>query len=262
MSALCVVNALDQLFFDVVAEAASERRAKSISVLQQLLSLYVAAAKQSNSSVVHWNLSRFALSYCGLVLTVPGLFEGGIEADGAHFVDLLVKGEFPVGQAFWLDLVSALDAEVLEEVVQLLLVAAGDECLSCGLLDARTIGVMNAVFAPLCHIPQIAAIILRSMASSAPSNPDEARRTFLGRFFAVAAVDAPTNFEPIRTLLSPGYEPPIPLQTLLYAYDTVRAALQLFLQTLHENIMLPLIRNNKFYGTPNLSDWKLCSLFF
>jgi hypothetical protein len=59
------------LFFDVISAASAERDEKGISALQQLLWLYQRAASKSNSSVLHWNLSRFAVSYCGRVLTVP-----------------------------------------------------------------------------------------------------------------------------------------------------------------------------------------------
>ena len=242
------------MFFDVISAASSERQAKGFSALQQLLSLYQRAASKSNSSVLHWNLSRFVLSYCGLVLTVPGLFEGGIDSDAQHFIDLLVRQEIPIPQSFWSDLAGALDAEVLEEVLNAVIGAAAVDCKTGGLLDARTVVVMNAVFAPICQVPLLAAIILRAMSTASTSNPAEAEQTFLGKFFAVAAVDAPGNFEPIRSLLPPGYEPPIALQTLLYAYDTVRAALQLYLQTLHENILLPLIRNNPHFGMKNFIE--------
>ncbi len=242
------VNALDQLFFDIVAGASEERQIKGFSVLQQLLSLYQQAASKSNSSALQWNLSRFALSYCGLVLTVPGLFEGGPDPDAQNLVNLLSGQEIAVPQSFWSDLVASLDAEVLEEVLYATIVAAAKECRSGGLLGGRTVVIMNSIFAPICQVPQLSAIILRSMNTNSASSPMEAEETFLGMFFAIAAVDAPANFEPIRTLLPPGYEPPIALQSLLYAYDTVRAAIQLFLQTLHENILLPLIRSNQHFG--------------
>ena len=244
-----IVNALDQLFFETVQSASGERESKSLNVLEQLLSLYRTAGQNFSSNVVTWNLHRFALSYFALAMTVPGLFEGGVEADAARFVDVCVRREIVLFQSFWSDLAEVVDGEVYGEVVRAVVMAALQDCRREGLLSPRVMATMSAIIAPLSNTPQSAAIILTGIKEETPQlTLDSIKETFLGTFFAISAVDSPTNFDAMKSVLPVGYEPPIALHVLLSAYDTVRGALQSLIENLHQNILLPLIRNNPHCG--------------
>lgn len=233
----------------MVQSAANERESKSLSVLEQLLSLYRSAGQNFASNLVTWNLHRFALSYAALCLTVPGLFEGGIEADPARFVEICVCRDVVLFPSFWSDLAGVVDGDVFGEIVRAVLIAALQDCRREGLLSPRVLATMSAIIAPLAGTPQSAAIIFTDIKQETPQLTIESvKETLLGTFFALAAVDSPANFEAIKSVLPVGYEPPISLHVLLSAYDTVRGALQVLIENLHQNILLPLIRNNPHCG--------------
>ena len=235
--------------------AHGERESKQISPLEQLLSLYRAAGAVP-ATCLNWNLSRFALSYCGLVLTVPGLFEGGVEASFEHFIQLILERKVQLFATFWSDwlTVVAEDSEMTENIVNSLAMTALAECKREGLLNPRSLAIVNSVLGPLCNVPTAAAVLIKSLNSNASlKTPSAANETFLGSFFCLSAIDAtPENFGPLRSLLPPGYTPPIPMQTLMAAYDTIRPAFHMLTQSLHESILLPLIRSNPHCGNLEL----------
>lgn len=251
------VNALDGVFYAIVNGAVEERRKRGVSVVQQLLSLYWAAGP-SPTTLLHRNLRRFALSYLTLSFTVEGLFEDETER-GVVFVELLAHQRQPLFPSFfadWCDCVVGQngDVESFEAALSVVFDAGLDRIVAEGLLSPLVPGVMTGLFAPALAVGPIAEFVTRRYARflrldgrSDAGSVDAVRGSFLGAFFSLA-VDAPANLAPLRALLPPDYQPPVPLPALLSAFRTIREATRFVTATLHESLLLPLLRQSDARG--------------
>ena len=197
------------------------------------------------------------MAYAALSLTVPELFEGQASENGFwELVEILLKRNPNVYSTFFEDLTENLaeDLEsfdgvfrgICEAIVERILGANGEE----DKLTEMTSEIPNliiSVLGPMCRVPKIAEFLVERSGffASEISNPQEAfSKSIVGAIWKGISVDAPDNFEAMKSLLPQGYGPPLPHQILLAAFQSLRGTLELVTASLQENVLLPLIKGN------------------
>ena len=259
-----IVNSLDQLFFDIVNDVKNNYGTQGKSPLKKLLSLYRSAGPKP-SDLITWNLRRFSLAYSALSLTVPQLFEGN-ESDDVNLVfdellEIVLTRNPNVFATFFEDWAQNLfetddNFETFDAVfggicgaivskIQNETKSGGDDKLR--LITTEIPNLIISVLGPMCRVPSIAEFLIKRSGyfKSEFCTPDEAlNSSLIGVLLKGIAVDAPDNFDAMRSLLPNGYGPPLPQQILFTAFQNLRDSTELILTRIQENILLPLIKGN------------------
>lgn len=254
------MNSLDQLFFEIV----NESKGSGSSVLKKLLSLYRSAGPQP-SDLITWNLRRFSLAYSALSLTVPELFEGeGHTANNTNntsdlsfdeLIEILLVRNPNVYATFFEDLSENLsgDPETFDSVFNGICCAIIGRALSSkgeDKLIKMTSEIPNlilSVLGPMCRVPKITEYLVERSGffTETISEPIEAStKSIFGAIWTGMSVDAPGNFEAMRSLLPKGYGPPLPQPILMTAFQSLRDTSEMVSGSLQENVLLPLIKGN------------------
>lgn len=249
-----LVNSLDQLFFEAVNENISS------SVLKKLLSLYRSAGP-SPSDLITWNLRRFSLAYSALSLTVPELFESGnnnnnetISSGFSELIEILLTRNPNVYATFFEDLAASLsdDLNTFDAVFGGIcgaICAKATEAKGEDKLPAMTTEIPNlilGVLGPMCRVPSISEFLTERsgfFSEEFPGGPAEvSKKSLCGAIWTGMAVDAPNNFEAMKSLLPKGYGPPLPQAILMTAFQSLRDSTEMVFSSLQDNFLLPLIK--------------------
>lgn len=225
-------------------------------MLKKLLSLYRSAGPKP-SDVITWNLRRFSLAYSALALTVPELFEGCRMSENGfgELIDILLTRNPNVFSTFFEDLADNLAGDlesfdgvfggICGAVIERISGAKGEDKLTEMTSDIPNL--IMAVIGPMCRVPMIAEFLVKRSGcfSEVITGPQEVySKSIVGAVCKGISVDAPDNFEAMRSLLPQGYGPPLPQQVLLAAFQSLRDSLELVTTSLQENVVLPLIKGN------------------
>lgn len=246
-----LVNSLDQLFFEIV----NQSKNSSSSPLKKLLSLYRSAGPKP-SDLITWNLRRFSLAYSALALTVPELFEDYSGNSGfGELIEILLTRNPNVYATFFEDLADNLSSDldtfdgvfggICEGIIERILVAKGEEKLSE--MSSDIPNLIISVIGPMCRVPKIAEFLVERsgyFASSIASPQEVYTKSIVGAILKGMSIDAPDNFDAMRSLLPQGYAPPLPHQILMAAFQSLRGTLELVTTSLQENVLLPLIKGS------------------
>lgn len=259
-----IVNSLDQLFFEIVNDLKNNNGTKGKSPLKKLISLYRSAGPKP-SDLITWNLRRFSLAYSALSLTIPQLFEGN-ENENVNLLfdellEIVLTRNPNVFATFFEDWAQNLlgnddNFEIFDAIfggicgaivskIQIETKSGGDDKLK--LITTEIPNLIISVLGPMCQVPSIAEFLIKRSGyfKSEFSTPDEAlNSSLIGVLLKGIAVDAPDNFDAMRSLLPNGYGPPLPQQILLTAFQNLRDSTELILSRIQENILLPLIKGN------------------
>lgn len=256
MNIFNLVNSLDQLFFQIVNE--SQRGTNSSTVLKKLLSLYRSAGPNPSDTIT-WNLRRFSLAYCALSLTVPELFSNE-QVDGfGELIEIILKRNPNVYSSFFQDLSDNLieDLETFdlvfgglsEGICKLAIESKGDDKLNT--MTTTIPNVILGILGPMCRVPSICEFLIERsgyFSGEISGGPLEAsRKSLCGAIWSGMAVDAPGNFDAMKSLLPKGYAPPLPQPILMTAYQSLRDATEMALTSLQDNFILPLIKLSPKY---------------
>lgn len=249
---------MDQLLFEIV-NGSKRTGNSSSSVLKKLLSLYRAAGPQP-SDLITWNLRRFSLAYSALNLTVPELFDEAEEPSGfnngfSELIEILLTRNPNVYATFFADLSDNLsqDVETFDAIFNGICLALIERVLSAkgeDKLMAMTGEIPNliiSVLGPMCRVAKINEFLVERSGffSGHISDPVEAStKSIVGAIWTGMSVDAPGNFEAMRSLLPKGYGPPLPQPILMTAFNSLRDTLELVSNSLQDNFLLPLIKGN------------------
>ena len=237
------------MFFEVV----NESKGSGSSVLKKLLSLYRSAGPNP-SDLITWNLRKFSLSYTALALTIPELFDG--ESGGfAELIEIILKRNPNIYATFYENLAEVLSSDeetfdavfggICGAVIENVLSAKGEDKLLA--MTTEIPNLIISILAPMCRVSSISSFLVERSEYFAEqiSSPSEASRSsIVGALWTSMSVDAPDNFEAMRSLLPKGYGPPLPQQILSTACQSLRATIDLLLNNLQENFLLPLIKGH------------------
>ena len=223
--------------------------------MKKLLSLYRSAGPNP-SDLLTWNLRRFSLSYSALSLTVPELFEGGEEEfDGfRELIEILLTRNPNVYVTFFedlstnlredLDTFDAVFGGICGAICEKATGAKGDDKLMA--MTSEIPNLILLVLGPMCRVPLISEFLIHRsdcFSSSISGGPTEAsRKSLCGALWTGMAVDAPDNFEAMKSLLPKDYGPPLPQPVLLAAFQSLRDSSEMVSRSLQENVLLPLIK--------------------
>jgi hypothetical protein len=244
---------LDQLFFEILNQSKSS---STSSVLKKLLSLYRSAGPNP-SDLITWNLRRFSLAYAALALTVPELFEVG-EGQGEGFgelIEILLTRNPNVYSTFFEDLAENLSSDldtfdgvfggICGAMIERILMTKGEDKICEMTSDIPNLII--SVLGPMCRVPKIAEFLVDRSGyfDQNIANPQEVyTKSIVGAILKGMSIDAPDNFDSMRSLLPQGYAPPLPLQVLMTAFQSLRDTLEMVTTNLQENVLLPLIKGH------------------
>ena len=237
------------MFFEVVNEPSG-----SSSVLKKLLSLYRSAGPNP-SDLITWNLRRFSLAYAALSLTVPELFEGGDKGGYDELIEILLTRNPNVYATFFEDLAGNL-ADDVETFDALFSGICGAICAKAtgaqgeDKLIAMTSEIPNlilGILGPMSRVPLITEFLINRsgyFSSEIPSAAAVSKQSLCGAIWTGMAVDAPQNFEAMRSLLPKGYGPPLPQPVLMAAFQSLRDTTEMAWTSFQDNFLLPLIKSS------------------
>lgn len=234
------------MFFELVNQS------ETSTILKKLLSLYRSAGPKPND-LITWNLRRFSLSYTALALTVPVLFEGTGDNGFEELIEILLTRNPNVYATFFEDLSENLSNDldtfdgvfggICEAMIGRILRAKGEDKITEMTSDIPNLII--SVLGPMCRVPRIAEFLVERSGYFAQdiASPQEAyNKSIVGAIWKGMSIDAPDNFDAMRSLLPQGYTPPLPHQLLLAAFQSLRDTLELVTSNLQENVLLPLIK--------------------
>ena len=222
---------MDQLFFDIVNQGGG-----SCSPLKKLLSLYRSAGPKP-SDLITWNLRKFSLSYTALALTVPELFEGegGGEGEGKEFtelIEILLTRNPNVYSTFFEDFAENLSSDldtfdgvfggICEAIIGRILKANDGSADKLTEMTSDIPNLIVSILGPMCRVPKIAEFLVERSSYFPPTiaaPQDSYAKSIVGAIWKGISVDAPDNFDAMRSLLPHGYAPPLPHPNLMAAFQ-------------------------------------------
>lgn len=259
---------MDQLFFEIVNDSKSTGT-KGKSPLKKLISLYRSAGPNP-TDLITWNLRRFSLAYSALCLTVPQLFEGTETEDTdensirlmfEELIEIILTRNPNIFSTFFEDWAQNLygngdNFETFDAVfggicgaiifkIKKGIKSEGDDKLR--LITTEIPNLIISILGPMCNVSSIAEFLVERSGyfTNELNNPEEAlTSSLIGSLLSGIAVDAPNNFQAMRSLLPTGYGPPLPQQILFTVFQNLRDSAELIATRIQENILLPLIKGN------------------